>query len=215
MKREAPGSRPPLMVERVLDPVIEMQFPPAAGLAPLARDLAPLHPFPFSLVDVGEVRVQFEREGKPRPLLCEVSQVYVLVQPVAGVAGEAQFERLLGDDLHLPAAGVAFLTDARRQGDVVAEPGVLLDVRERDGARRLAVDQIPVARQQPRLVHEQAVIRAAADEAVAVGGEHGAALAHVERAVARAQPHQIILRPDDHPVSCNRRTNLDGPQCRT
>ena len=62
---------------------------------------------------------------------------------------------------------------------------MLLDVRERNGSRRLIVNQIFVEGQQPRLAHEKAVIRRGADKAVAVGGEHGAALADIECVGAR------------------------------
>src|SRR5436305_14987604 len=78
---------------------------------------------------------------------------------------------------------------------------MLLDVRERNGSRRFTVNQIAIEGEQPRLAHKKAVICSAADEAVAVGSEHCAALAGVERVIAWTQSYKVILRSDDHSVS--------------
>src|SRR5437763_3148 len=48
-------------------------------------------------------------------------------------------------------------------------------------------------REEPRLVHEEAMIRIRMYETVAPRGEYGVALADVERVVARAQPDEVIL----------------------
>ena len=47
-------------------------------------------------------------------------------------------------------------------------------------------------------MREKSVTRPVADEAVPVGGEHCAALADVERVLARAQPNQIIMGMNSH-----------------
>jgi hypothetical protein len=189
-----------LIIVMALGAVIEGKLPNAfAALAPVARDLALLFPLAFRLDHVGEVRVDLQFEQKRCRLLREVGEVQVFVYAAADVSGQAHLKRLLRLFLHLPAALVA-LSDlyARRQNYVVAEPRMLPDVRERNGQRRLAVNQVTISGKQPRLVDEEAVLRPATDKAIALGGKHGPALADVQGVVARAQADQVFKHSVDH-----------------
>jgi hypothetical protein len=69
--------------------------------------------------------------------------------------------------------------------DVVAKPGVLLDVGQHHRPRRLSIDEPAIAREQARLVDEQAVLPAFVDEAIQASGKHGAVLAHIPRTEPR------------------------------
>ena len=92
---EALCARSLLIVIRVLDCVVEIEFTCSVRFAPLAPDLALLLPLPFGLVNVGEVRVHFERESEGRPLLREICEVNIFVEAVADVTRKSQFKRLL------------------------------------------------------------------------------------------------------------------------
>src|SRR5438105_6927197 len=65
-------------------------------------------------------------------------------------------------------------------------------MREGHRMELLVIDQIPVMRDQPRLVYEEAVSRVGMHEAIAASGEYGVALADMERVVPRAQPDKKI-----------------------
>ena len=78
---------------------------------------------------VGEVGVDLERQAQRDRRAAEVGDVDVLVHPVADGAREPQLDRLLGDVVRSPASRELGRPPGR--ADVVAEPGVLGDVRER------------------------------------------------------------------------------------
>ncbi len=148
---------------------------------------------------VGEVAVGFDREPETAPPVGVVRQLDVLVHTFADDSGDPDLERALREAGLPSAAGVAGPERSLgRTQDVVAEPSVLLDARERNGTRSVARDRDAIAGKHARLVHDQAVLADAVEEAVPPHREHGSAAARVQRVVARSQLHEVGARREAH-----------------
>src|SRR5215218_10082092 len=102
--------------------------------------------------------------------------------------------------------------DPGRQHDVVAEPGALVHVGERDRGPGPAIHEPPPAGDEPRLVDEEAALGAAVEEAVAVRGENRAPLADVQDVGPRPQPDQGIGHAEMLPF---RRISYEDPHAPT
>src|SRR5690606_13387808 len=140
----------------------------------------------LGLVEIGEVGVELEGQAEAGGLLGVVGEVQVLVHALADHAGNAQLQRLLRGRAHA-ALLAAFAALPRRAHDVVAHPVVLADVGHRRRIRALAPDPAAVQAEHAGLVHEQALLLARLDEAVALGREHGVAAADQQRVGAHLQ----------------------------
>src|SRR5919108_1245592 len=111
---------------------------------------------------VGEVAGQFESQIHVHVNRRVVGHIDVLVHSARDTARQAQLDRALGRIAAPRSLRLAVGTD-----DEIAKPRVLLDVGGRDLLRLPTVDEPPPAREHPRLVHEQAALLFAIEEAVA------------------------------------------------
>src|SRR5207248_1001817 len=146
---ERPDAAVALMIEMVRGAIreheraVEIPAPlEATALAACAADL--------SLV--GEVGIHLDLQPAAARLRHEAREVQVLVHSAADEARDAQLDRLLRDLRPRTILAVG------PPDQVVAERGVLFDVRDRDLERRRAVHEHAPAGEQTRLVHVEPVL---------------------------------------------------------
>lgn len=118
---------------------------------------AALQPFTHRLDEICEISRQFDVQGECRGVLRKIRDVDVFVEPFGDDARHPDLERMLRRVLQLSAARVLVGVHAGHSQQVVAQPRMLLDIRERVRLRCASIDEYHVPRQHARFMHEQPV----------------------------------------------------------
>jgi hypothetical protein len=128
-----------------------LRFPNAGLFAVLLSSAAE------GLIDGREVRIDPQVQTEfGSGMLREIREFDIFVNTVRNVPRESQLKGILRTVCHLPTASILeSRRKARWEHDVIAEPGMLLDVTQCYGKKHLIINEVLVARKKASFVDKQ------------------------------------------------------------